>query len=129
VTATPLFDAPAPSLREQIDAELSKPFSRYEPDDVCAGKHQGAPTSEEAHERLRDGKESVRLQILAFLLERGRVGATCEETKDALEMRYTSASARCSELIADGRALRIGATRPTSSGSAASVLVLPEFSR
>ena len=125
----PLFDAPPSDVRREIDEDLRKLRGRHDVGDITAGRHRGAETSEQAYERIRDGKEAVRLQILDYLGKRGRLGGTCEEMKDALELRYTSCSARCSELLAAGRAVRLGATRPTSSRSPASVLVLPEFGR
>lgn len=123
-----LFDPPAEVIREGIAADLQKPFTRYEPgEDVCASRHKGAETSEAAHERGRGGHEATRLQILEYVRGRGQLGATCEEISEALELRYTTASARCSELLAAGDVVRIGATRPTSSGSPASVVVAKEL--
>jgi hypothetical protein len=42
----------------------------------------------------------------------------------SLGLRYTTASARCSELKADGVIVTSGERRPTQTGSMAAVLVL-----
>lgn len=78
------------------------------------------------------------MTVYCWILEQGSVGATCEEVSNALRMRYTTASARISELKRDGwlvqqirqgeSGAKWGVRRKTASGSYAAVLraVRPE---
>jgi hypothetical protein len=123
----PLFDSVAPDLRREIDAELSKPWSRYRPEDITSARHRGAETSEEAHERIAPHKTAMQNRVLDFLRSVGRTGATTDEVSRALEIAYTSASARMSELKADGRAVATDRRRRTVFGSPAAVIVASDF--
>lgn len=124
MSSTPLFDAPAADLHREIEAELRKPWSRYDAGDVTASRHRGAETSEEAYTRIAPSRERLREQVLGFVRGMGTHGATVEECARELEMRYTTCSARCSELLRDGFLQRSDNRRKTSSGSAARVLVV-----
>lgn len=100
---------------------LLEGVSRYEAsDDVCAAKHGGDPMSEAAHENVRHTKTETQQRILDYLRANGP--AACFEIAEALDIPYTSASARCSEIRRDGRAWPTGRTRKTPTGSWAAVL-------
>jgi hypothetical protein len=112
--STPLFDVP--------------PVSRYAPDDLCAGKHGGAETSEAVHSAIRESKERTRRRILDFLTRRGSCGATWQEISDELGIAY-ACSGRVSEMKRDGRVLESGERRLTRSGHEAFVVVLARFGK
>jgi hypothetical protein len=104
-------------------------FDRYAVDDVCAKRHGGSPTSEDAHDSIREHKEAQRQRILRCLEARGPRGGTCEEVARQIGMRYTTVSGRLSELKnhKDGRAKDSGYRRPTTSGHGAAVVVLARY--
>jgi hypothetical protein len=88
--------------------------------DVCARKHRGSKTSAEAHDKVVPRKQALRAMILTFVKEQ-LFGATVEEISEALRIRYTTASARVSELKRDGL-LRISESRrQTATGCFAAV--------
>jgi hypothetical protein len=70
--------------------------------DICGRKHGGSPTSVAANRSVHPRKPKQRESVLAFIALSGRRGCTCEEVSIALGMRYTSVSARISELKALG---------------------------
>jgi hypothetical protein len=104
-------------------------FDRYAVDDVCAKRHRGAPTSEDAHDSIREHKEAQRQRILRCLEVQGPRGGICEEIARQLGMRYTTVSGRLSELKnhKDGRARESGRRRRTTSGHGAAVVVLARY--
>jgi hypothetical protein len=87
--------------------------------DVCRAKHQGNAQSEAANVRVHPSKSELKTKILNFIRE--RVGSTTEEVATGLNLRYTTASGRISELRRDSALEDSGKTRPTSSGCAATV--------
>ena len=93
--------------------------------DVCEGNHGGADTSVQAHNRIRPTKSKQRAVVLEFIRSRGIYGATSEEIHAQLDIRYTAASARMSELKRDKLIVDSGRRRKTSTGSPARVMVLP----
>ena len=101
-------------------------FDRYSLEDLCSRKHRGSPESEAAHAVVVPRKAELHALILGELAWLAEVGAggTCEELSQALQMRYTTCSARCSELLKAGRIRKSGARRPTSTGCLAAVLVI-----
>jgi hypothetical protein len=101
----------------KLDFTLPKP-----PDDICRNRHQGNPESEAAN--LQTNKARDRAKVIAHITAQGARGSTCEELSVSLGLRYTTASARCSELKADGVIVTSGERRPTQTGSMAAVLVL-----
>lgn len=107
-----LFDRQGPQAKHALD--------------ICAARHRGAPTSIEAHERVRSRKAAVRLEVLRFIIKRDYDGATIEEVSSALKLRYTTCSARCAELKADGLIHATYRRRRTSSGATAAVLMATE---
>jgi len=88
--------------------------------DVCASRHRGNPESEAANERVAPSKADLRWKIMLWFYEHGP--ATCEQASRALGLRYTTASARLSELKADGFLEITGKRALTSGGSQAALL-------
>lgn len=98
--------------------------------DICERKHGGNAESEEAHASIISSKQKQYQQITELLARRGEKGATVYELHRWLDMRYTAASARCSELKAKKAISPNGDRRATDSGRQAAVLVLSNsFSR
>ena len=93
-------------------------------DDICENRHQGNQCSIEAHDKIEPSKVILRKKILSFVSE--NQGATTEEIAIGLNLRYTTASARCSELKRSGMLVDSGTRRLTSSGTSAAVLVIGE---
>jgi hypothetical protein len=94
--------------------------------DICARKHGGVSTSRDA---FAGTPQEIRLEQSRMIYKLVRSsstgpgwGVTCEEASDTLKMRYTTASARISELLADGFIEDTGLRRPTRSGASARVL-------
>jgi hypothetical protein len=92
--------------------------------DICRNRHGGSATSEAANERVAPHKGSLRASVLRFIRVRGQFGATVEEISEICKLRYTTVSARVSELKRDGLVIASGRTRKTYSGSEAAVLIL-----
>ena len=97
-------------------------FDLPEPD-VCARRHGGSRESQEAHGRAEPLADALRELIVRNL---GSEGLTCEEVAGRMQLRYTTASARMSELKREGRivpAMVAGTAlrRRTSSGCWAQV--------
>jgi hypothetical protein len=122
----PLFEKPAEEIRSDIERDIRR-LSRYAPNDVTASRHRGSEESELAHERIEPHKTEMQGRVLDFLRAVGRTGATTDEVSRAVGMAYTSASARMSELKADGRAVLTDRRRKTTWGSPAAVVVAREF--
>ena len=93
-------------------------------DDICSNKHQDNPCSIDAHKAVESSKEILKRQIVTYVTEAR--GATTEEISRAIGIRYTTASARCSELKRSGVLVESGRKRLTSSGVPAAVLILGE---
>lgn len=107
--ATPLFDD-----------------SRYAVENPCASRHRGAPTSEAAHESIRESKAETRARVLRYITWQGRYGATWDEISGALDIAYAN-SGRITELLTSGEIVDAGTERPTRSGRAARVVVAKAF--
>src|SRR4029077_1402792 len=91
--------------------------------DICARRHRNAPTSVTADESIVHVKAILRQSVLDLIAARGEAGLIVEEVSSRLNMRYTSASARVSELKATGAVVDTGRRRKTSSGRMAAVVV------
>jgi DNA-binding transcriptional ArsR family regulator len=91
--------------------------------DICAERHGQNQESAEANERIEPFKGSLREEVLRFVQERRDRGATTEEISRGLDLPYTTASARISELKRLGLVRASGQRRPTSRGCSAAVLV------
>jgi hypothetical protein len=80
-----------------------------------------------AHESVKEGVASLRNRIAAYVRERGRRGATCDEVEVALGLRHQTASARISELKQAATLMPVrGRGRRTRSGRYAAVYVVEE---
>jgi hypothetical protein len=88
--------------------------------DICAKRSAYNAFSEAAHARVVPGKADLRFHLMEWFFMHGP--ATCEDAAKALDMRYTTASARISELKMDGLLEFTGDRRKTSGGSFAAVL-------
>jgi hypothetical protein len=118
-------------MRDQDDQfEFDDFFGDELPDDICRNNHGGNPESEDAN--LSTDKDRDRGRIVQQLDLTGLAGATCDQLEAALGMSHQTCSARCSELLRDGIAIRKWdqvhpfryERRPTRTGCHAAVLVL-----
>ena len=95
--------------------------------DVCLSRHKGNAESLAANARVAPTKALLRDSIYQWFVFRGNAGATCEEASRTMQIRYTTMSARISELRADGWLVQIVMNgekmrRKTQGGSTAAVL-------
>lgn len=90
--------------------------------DICRVKHGRNPESEGANARVHRAKYELRTLVYEWFLRRGLGGATCEQASIELGMRYTTASARISELKADRWLIPTGRKQKTSTGSSAALV-------
>jgi hypothetical protein len=90
--------------------------------DICRLKHGRNALSEAANKRVHRSKYELRELLYQWVLMQGNRGGTCEEASNALGVRYTTASARLSELKADRWLVPTGERRKTTGGSSAAVL-------
>jgi hypothetical protein len=88
--------------------------------DVCGRRSRQNPQSREAYRAILPTKAELRHSIWTFLAQNGP--RTCEEIAEEMHLRYTTASARLSELKRDGLAVPTGERRPTLTGSLAAVI-------
>lgn len=104
-------------MEDEIKMQLT-----FEDADICERRHGGSMESRKARESLSPGAiEAQRREILDYLVMFPKGGLTCWELHIALDLMYTSASARCSELKKMGAIEKIG-TRPTPTGRKAAIL-------
>lgn len=68
--------------------------------DICAGRHGGADTSVEAHERSQAEHAHDWAAVLAYIRQCGTEGATSKQVALHLGKPLNCVSGRCSELIA-----------------------------
>jgi hypothetical protein len=95
--------------------------------DICRRKHHRNRESEAANESTAPSKEALRARVLEYLELRGPFGATCEQIAEELDLRYTTCSARLSELKKLNLAAPTQRRRATSSGCPARVIVAAQF--
>lgn len=88
--------------------------------DICENNHGGNAESVAAFKSL-NGNE-LRSKVMDHIASCGKAGATCDEIELALGITHQSASARCTELKANGDVHSL-TTRRTRSGRSAAVLV------
>ena len=88
--------------------------------DICSSRHKFNANSFLANLRVDGYKPNLRERIYLSLRDQGP--ATCEQLSARLGIRYTTCSARISELKAETWITQSGETRKTSGGSGASVL-------
>lgn len=107
------FSAVAPRQQPSLD------FS-----DVTAGRHGGNRQSLLAAKDGESRRPNQRTRIWTWLHERADRGGTVEEISIALDIRYTTVSARAAEMKTEGIIKESGRTRETETKSLASVLVV-----
>ena len=91
--------------------------------DITARKHKGSETSVAAFQGTApEDRRKQRNKVLRFFKRNSRFGFTCEQISALLEIRYSAASARMSELQRDGLIEDSGERRPTSTGRPARVM-------
>jgi hypothetical protein len=83
----------------------------------------GTPTSNEAAAQIEPAAGTLREQVLAFVRNCGRFGATDEEIQLALSMNPNTQRPRRQELEQLGLIVRTDRTRPTRSGRSAVVFL------
>jgi hypothetical protein len=77
--------------------------------DITANRHRGNPESVAANERVQGSKEAIQNYIRDWLCRAGP--HTSKEISVCLYMKYTTVSARLSELKADGWVVKTGKRR------------------
>lgn len=89
--------------------------------------------SREAADSVAEETPNLRAKVFNFVFSRGDDGATCDEVEIALGLRHQTASARCRELVLQGRLMKRldmvtgkSLRRPTRSGRKADVLFAPD---
>lgn len=112
----------------------SKPVGLYRratgqgvPLDICGRRHKGNQESTEANKKVQPTKEQTRREVLAFIIGRGKQGATADEIAAAFECTHNHVAPRISELKLKGQVVPSGERRKTRSGCSAAVLVGREF--
>lgn len=106
--------------------ETPTPWPRSMKADICRNRHGGDACSADAHDRIANNKEVVRLEILKFAREQGSAGITADETAERFHCAHNHTSPRISELLLEGRLVRTQRRRPTRTGCLARVLVVRE---
>ena len=98
--------------------------------DICGNRHKGNAESAEAHRRVVQTKKALWKRIYNYVLACRANGSTVEELAIRLKLRYSTVSARVSELkcgvLIDGTTHKLvesGERRKTTGGSTAAVLV------
>lgn len=79
--------------------------------DICANRHRGNSASVAANERIAPSKLEIRRRIYQWFLEKAADGATGKDVTRCMGLAYTTASARLSELKADGWLVDTGKRR------------------
>jgi DNA-binding HxlR family transcriptional regulator len=77
--------------------------------DITASRHRGNPESVAAHDVIQNWKEFDRSILMDYLRRRGP--KTSKELSNGTGIKYTSVSARLSELKADGWVVKTGLRR------------------
>jgi len=88
--------------------------------DICERKHGGADTSKAANRSVAELKGEMCKAIFNFIRDYS-CGLTCEDVELAMSLSHQTASARLSELRAEGWIYDTGLRRPTISGRSARV--------
>jgi hypothetical protein len=94
--------SPAPAGNIFRQPSLFPPPGQFH-GDPTAGKHHGADTSIQAHERVLPHKRAIYERILAAVQGRGTLGASVHELAEALGTLPHRISGRLTELRAIGR--------------------------
>jgi DNA-binding transcriptional ArsR family regulator len=88
--------------------------------DICGNRSGHEANSFLANIRIGPRKQNLRQRIYRSLLEHGE--ATCEALSLRLNLRYTTVSARLSELKAAAWVMRTGSVAKTRGGTNAAVI-------
>lgn len=80
-----------------------------------------------AHARVEPTKTEVWARILAFAIQGGPRGFTCDELTAAWGCSPNHVAPRCTELLASGDLVRTTRRRDTRAGCPAAVLVAKQF--
>ncbi len=91
--------------------------------DITRNFHGGNPESNDAHRSIVTSKSVLRRRVVAYVRERGELGATSDEIEVALGISHQTVSARITEAKAGGELVKNGMRRLTRSGRSAAVLV------
>ena len=91
--------------------------------DITARKHKGSETSVAAFQGTAPRHRAWQRDAVLSYIRKVKGGLTCEEVSYGLDIRYTAASARISELQRYGLIVDSGERRPTSTGRSARVMV------
>lgn len=114
-------------LREIVSSQLEAVEGIKQPAlpfaDVTSRKHGGNKRSLQAAKEGESRRPTQRRAIWLHIHGKEEYGATVEEISKALNIRYTTVSARCSEMKRDGLIKESGKTRPTETSSDADVLI------
>lgn len=93
-------------------------------EDITRNRHGGADTSEYAFTSTPAERRREQRRKIVALIKARRGGFTSEEVSMILDIPYTAASARMSELKRDGEIKDGGERRLTTHGKPARVMVL-----
>lgn len=92
--------------------------------DFCESKHKGADTSRQSFKETSDeSRKQQRKNLLLMIEAAGDLGLTCQEAAEAINMPYTTASARLSEMVHDNIVHDSRKRRPTTNDRPARVLL------
>lgn len=96
--------------------------------DLFGTRHREPPsvpvdTSQDAAKRIKPSAASLRAKVLAYIVERGALGATEQEVEIALGLTGNTCRPRCWELARAGLIVKNGAKRLTKAGRWARVYV------
>ena len=86
--------------------------------------HNWTRTSYEAAKTMMPVVESMEERVFRFIEGCAERGATCDEVERRLKLKHQTVSARINGLKKNGRIIRCGKFRKTSSGHDAEVLVV-----
>lgn len=97
-------------------------------DDICRNNHGGNPESEAANTGNTKKRDAFRKEMYEWWVAQGWGGAITEQALTHFaHLRYSTVTARVSEMKRSGLLFKVG-TRPTNySGKQAAVLVADQF--
>lgn len=97
-------------------------------DDICRNNHGGNPESEAANEGNTKKRDQFRRDLYAWWLKQGPSGAITERALHAFsDLRYSTVTARVSEMKRSGLLFKVGVSPTEYSGKMAAVLVAQSF--
>lgn len=120
-----MLDEQAVALRQALSAALSNPGE----DVVGKTRAGGRETSKSAALEVMPRSGTQRMKVLEFIATCEDEGATDEDVRVCLDMRYSSENARRLELVEGGWVKDSGRTRPTDTGNQATVWILTSLAR